>query len=83
MKVFLKKIEKIKDDEERANKKDNDLVKRVIYNQDVLEKMKKNNKIKKWYKTNKWKFYDEKQRYTFEKIQKIKKKPPEVFINFF
>ena len=47
MKVFLKKIEKIKDVEERANKKDNDLVKRVIYNQDVLEKMKKNNKIKK------------------------------------
>ena len=74
MKVFLKKIEKIKDDEERANKKDNDLVERVIYNQDVLEKLKKNNKIKKWYKTNKWKFYDEKQRYTFEKVQKIKKK---------
>lgn len=47
MKVFLKKIEKIKDDEERANKKDNDLVERVIYNQDVLEKLKKNNKIKK------------------------------------
>ena len=47
MKVFLKKIEKIKDDEERPNKNDNDLVERVIYNQDVLEKLKKNNKIKK------------------------------------